>query len=63
MGYLTSNLQLSTVLNTMSTLYSTGTVCKTNETSECLVLEPGMVLTTAPSVSFTLRVQKEKAQG
>lgn len=47
----------------MSTIYSTGTVCKITEPSECLVLEPGTVLTTAPTVSFTLRVQKEKAQG
>lgn len=47
----------------MSTIYSTGTVCKINEPSECLVLEPGTVLTTVPPVSFILRVQKEKAQG
>lgn len=47
----------------MSTIYSTGTVCKINNPSECLVLEPGMTPTTAPTVSFTLRVQKEKAQG
>ncbi|RMC06429.1 hypothetical protein DUI87_15863 [Hirundo rustica rustica] len=40
-GYLASNLQLGTVLNTMSTIYSTGTVCKINNPSECLVLEPG----------------------
>lgn len=61
MGYLASNLQLGTVLNTMSTIYSTGTVCKTTEPSECLVLEPGTVLTTALTVSFTLGVQR--AQG
>uniref|UniRef100_A0A674GHV0 Angiotensin-converting enzyme n=1 Tax=Taeniopygia guttata TaxID=59729 RepID=A0A674GHV0_TAEGU len=34
--------RLGTVLNTMSTIYSTGTVCKINNPSECLVLEPGL---------------------
>ncbi|NXX41896.1 ACE2 enzyme, partial [Tricholaema leucomelas] len=34
--------KLSTVLNTMSTIYSTGTVCRTSSPSECLVLEPGL---------------------
>ncbi|KFP57867.1 Angiotensin-converting enzyme 2 [Cathartes aura] len=34
--------RLSTVLNTMSTIYSTGTVCKITRPSECLVLEPGL---------------------
>jgi len=47
----------------MSTIYSTGTVCKITEPSECLVLEPGTVRTTVPTASFTLMVQKEKAQG
>lgn len=47
----------------MSTIYSTGTVCKIGEPSECLVLEPGTVPTSAPAVSFTLGLQKEKAPG
>ncbi|NXR07170.1 ACE2 enzyme, partial [Semnornis frantzii] len=34
--------RLGTVLNTMSTIYSTGTVCRTDSPSECLVLEPGL---------------------
>ncbi|NXP77915.1 ACE2 enzyme, partial [Ramphastos sulfuratus] len=34
--------RLGTVLNTMSTIYSTGTVCRTNSPYECLVLEPGL---------------------
>ncbi|XP_035182951.1 angiotensin-converting enzyme 2 [Oxyura jamaicensis] len=34
--------RLSTVLNTMSTIYSTGTVCKTTEPFDCMVLEPGL---------------------
>ncbi|XP_010136813.1 PREDICTED: angiotensin-converting enzyme 2 [Buceros rhinoceros silvestris] len=34
--------RLNSVLSEMSTIYSTGTVCKINDPSECLVLEPGL---------------------
>ncbi|NXT52633.1 ACE2 enzyme, partial [Pluvianellus socialis] len=48
--------RLSTVLNTMSTLYSTGTVCKINNTSECLVLEPGLDVIMANSTDYNERL-------
>ncbi|XP_054240174.1 angiotensin-converting enzyme 2 [Indicator indicator] len=34
--------RLGTVLNTMSTIYSTRTVCRASSPSECLLLEPGL---------------------
>ncbi|XP_051840426.1 angiotensin-converting enzyme 2 [Antechinus flavipes] len=34
--------RLNTILNTMSTLYSTGTVCNPQNPQECLLLEPGL---------------------
>lgn len=34
--------RLSTILNEMSTIYSTGKVCKPNNPEECLLLEPGL---------------------
>lgn len=34
--------RLNTILNTMSTIYSTGKVCKPNNPQECLLLEPGL---------------------
>ncbi|ELV12482.1 Angiotensin-converting enzyme 2 [Tupaia chinensis] len=34
--------QLNTILNTMSTIYSTGEVCNPNNPLECLLLEPGL---------------------
>uniref|UniRef100_A0A4X2M679 Angiotensin-converting enzyme n=1 Tax=Vombatus ursinus TaxID=29139 RepID=A0A4X2M679_VOMUR len=34
--------RLNTVLNTMSTLYSTATICNPKTTQECLLLEPGL---------------------
>ncbi|XP_072470401.1 angiotensin-converting enzyme 2 [Notamacropus eugenii] len=34
--------RLNTVLNNMSTLYSTGTVCNPKSPQECLLLEPGL---------------------
>ncbi|NP_001269290.1 angiotensin-converting enzyme 2 precursor [Chinchilla lanigera] len=36
------NNQLNTILNTMSTIYSTGKVCNPNNLQECLLLEPGL---------------------
>ncbi|NXS44271.1 ACE2 enzyme, partial [Balaeniceps rex] len=48
--------RLSTVLNTMSTIYSTGTVCKTAEPSECLVLEPGLDAIMANSTDYHERL-------
>lgn len=34
--------QLNTILNEMSTIYSTGKVCRPNNIEECLLLEPGL---------------------
>nr|QKE49998.1 angiotensin-converting enzyme 2 [Megaderma lyra] len=34
--------RLNTILNAMSTIYSTGKVCKPNNPQECLLLEPGL---------------------
>ncbi|XP_009474590.1 PREDICTED: angiotensin-converting enzyme 2 [Nipponia nippon] len=48
--------RLSTVLNTMSTIYSTGTVCKPNKPSECLVLEPGLDIIMANSTDYHERL-------
>ncbi|KAM9246305.1 angiotensin-converting enzyme 2 [Leptosomus discolor] len=48
--------RLSTVLNTMSTIYSTGTVCKITEPSECLVLEPGLDTIMANSIDYHERL-------
>ncbi|XP_074428986.1 angiotensin-converting enzyme 2 [Larus michahellis] len=48
--------RLSTVLNTMSTIYSTGTVCKINNPSECLVLEPGLDVIMANSTDYHERL-------
>ncbi|XP_054669195.1 angiotensin-converting enzyme 2 [Grus americana] len=48
--------RLSTVLNTMSTIYSTGTVCKPTEPSECLVLEPGLDAIMANSTDYDERL-------
>ncbi|XP_069730781.1 angiotensin-converting enzyme 2 [Phaenicophaeus curvirostris] len=48
--------RLNTVLNTMSTIYSTGTVCKTTEPSECLVLEPGLDAIMADSTDYHERL-------
>ncbi|NXS69004.1 ACE2 enzyme, partial [Pandion haliaetus] len=48
--------RLSTVLNTMSTIYSTGTVCKIAEPSECLVLEPGLDAIMANSTDYHERL-------
>ncbi|XP_074785952.1 angiotensin-converting enzyme 2 [Athene noctua] len=48
--------RLSTVLNTMSTIYSTGTVCKITDPSECLVLEPGLDTIMANSMDYHERL-------
>uniref|UniRef100_A0A663M7K6 Angiotensin-converting enzyme n=1 Tax=Athene cunicularia TaxID=194338 RepID=A0A663M7K6_ATHCN len=48
--------RLSTVLNTMSTIYSTGTVCKITDPSECLVLEPGLDTIMANSTDYHERL-------
>ncbi|NXQ82818.1 ACE2 enzyme, partial [Nyctibius grandis] len=48
--------RLSTVLNTMSTIYSTGTVCKIGKPSECLVLEPGLDAIMADSTDYHERL-------
>uniref|UniRef100_A0A8D2MM43 Angiotensin-converting enzyme n=1 Tax=Zonotrichia albicollis TaxID=44394 RepID=A0A8D2MM43_ZONAL len=48
--------RLGTVLNTMSTIYSTGTVCKINNPSECLVLEPGLDAIMADSTDYNERL-------
>ncbi|XP_062430391.1 angiotensin-converting enzyme 2 [Rhea pennata] len=48
--------RLSTVLNTMSTIYSTGTVCKPSDPSNCLVLEPGLDGIMADSTDYHERL-------
>ncbi|NXJ94150.1 ACE2 enzyme, partial [Corythaixoides concolor] len=48
--------RLSTVLSTMSTLYSTGTVCRIASPSECLVLEPGLDTIMANSTDYHERL-------
>ncbi|NXC15860.1 ACE2 enzyme, partial [Corythaeola cristata] len=48
--------RLSTVLSTMSTIYSTGTVCRIANPSECLVLEPGLDTIMANSTDYHERL-------
>ncbi|NXO01818.1 ACE2 enzyme, partial [Rhinopomastus cyanomelas] len=48
--------RLGTVLNAMSTIYSTGTVCKINDPSDCLVLEPGLDEIMANSTDYHERL-------
>ncbi|NXT84185.1 ACE2 enzyme, partial [Zapornia atra] len=48
--------RLSTVLSKMSTIYSTGTVCKTTDPPECLVLEPGLDIIMANSTDYHERL-------
>uniref|UniRef100_A0A8C6ZM75 Angiotensin-converting enzyme n=1 Tax=Nothoprocta perdicaria TaxID=30464 RepID=A0A8C6ZM75_NOTPE len=48
--------RLSTILNTMSTIYSTGTVCKPSDPSNCLVLEPGLDVIMAESTDYHERL-------
>lgn len=42
--FIISNLQLNDILNTMSTIYSTGKICQPNNSQECLLLEPGRLI-------------------
>lgn len=48
--------RLSTILHTMSTIYSTGKVCKPNNPGECLLLEPGLDNIMANSVDYNERL-------
>ncbi|XP_008492997.2 angiotensin-converting enzyme 2 [Calypte anna] len=48
--------RLNTVLSTMSTIYSTGTVCKITSPFECLVLEPGLDTIMADSTDYHERL-------
>lgn len=50
-SFFSFKLQLDTVLREMSTLYSTGTVCKQDDHFNCLPLEPGKIYKQVP-VSF-----------
>ncbi|XP_052530293.1 angiotensin-converting enzyme 2 isoform X1 [Tympanuchus pallidicinctus] len=48
--------RLNTVMNSMSTIYSTGIVCKATEPFDCLVLEPGLDDIMANSVDYHERL-------
>ncbi|XP_053243142.1 angiotensin-converting enzyme 2 [Podarcis raffonei] len=48
--------QLSAVLNKMSTIYSTGTVCKPDDPFKCFPLEPGLDETMAVSTNYLERL-------
>ncbi|XP_074849577.1 angiotensin-converting enzyme 2 [Carettochelys insculpta] len=48
--------ELKTILNTMSTLYSTGTVCKPDDPANCLPLEPGLDAIMASSTNYSERL-------
>ncbi|XP_019522936.1 PREDICTED: angiotensin-converting enzyme 2 [Hipposideros armiger] len=48
--------RLNTILNTMSTIYSTGKVCKPNNPEECLLLEPGLDNIMASSTDYNERL-------
>ncbi|XP_038612998.1 angiotensin-converting enzyme 2 [Tachyglossus aculeatus] len=48
--------KLSEALNSMSTLYSTGTVCKPGKPHECLLLEPGLDDIMAQSTDYSERL-------
>ncbi|XP_003791912.1 angiotensin-converting enzyme 2 [Otolemur garnettii] len=50
------NKRLSTILNTMSTIYSTGKVCNSNNPQECLLLEPGLEAIMANSRDYNERL-------
>ncbi|XP_008839098.1 angiotensin-converting enzyme 2 [Nannospalax galili] len=50
------NKQLNTILNTMSTIYSTGKVCRSNNPQECLLLEPGLDDLMATSTDYNERL-------
>ncbi|KAM5128502.1 angiotensin-converting enzyme 2 isoform 1-T1 [Callospermophilus lateralis] len=48
--------QLNTILNTMSTIYSTGKVCNPKKPQECLLLEPGLDGIMANSTDYSERL-------
>uniref|UniRef100_A0A8C5US41 Angiotensin-converting enzyme n=1 Tax=Microcebus murinus TaxID=30608 RepID=A0A8C5US41_MICMU len=50
------NKQLNTILNTMSTIYSTGKVCNPNNPQDCLLLEPGLDTIMANSRDYSQRL-------
>lgn len=50
------NKQLNTILNTMSTIYSTGKVCNPKNPQECLLLEPGLDTIMATSTDYSERL-------
>ncbi|XP_004866157.1 angiotensin-converting enzyme 2 [Heterocephalus glaber] len=50
------NKQLNTILNMMSTIYSTGKVCNPNNPQECLLLEPGLDDIMAKSTDYSERL-------
>lgn len=50
------NKQLNTILNTMSTIYSTGKVCNSTNPQECFVLEPGLDEIMATSTDYNRRL-------
>ncbi|XP_028617961.1 angiotensin-converting enzyme 2 [Grammomys surdaster] len=50
------NRQLNKILNTMSTIYSTGKVCNPKNPQECLLLEPGLDEIMATSTDYSDRL-------
>ncbi|XP_053166645.1 angiotensin-converting enzyme 2 [Hemicordylus capensis] len=48
--------QLNTILNEMSTNYSTGTVCKPDDPDTCIPLEPGLDMIMASSTDYSERL-------
>ncbi|XP_031226742.1 angiotensin-converting enzyme 2 [Mastomys coucha] len=48
--------QLNTILNTMSTIYSTGKVCNPKNPQQCLLLEPGLDEIMATSTDYNSRL-------
>ncbi|XP_054829166.1 angiotensin-converting enzyme 2 [Eublepharis macularius] len=48
--------KLNRILNTMSTIYSTGMVCKPEDPSTCLPLEPGLDFIMANSTDYSERL-------
>ncbi|EMP25694.1 Angiotensin-converting enzyme 2 [Chelonia mydas] len=49
--------ELKTILSTMSTIYSTGTVCKPDDPFNCLPLEPGLDAIMASSTDYSERLR------
>nr|XP_044996208.1 angiotensin-converting enzyme 2 isoform X2 [Jaculus jaculus] len=49
-------MKLNTILNTMSTIYSTGRVCNPSNPQECLLLEPGLDDIMATSTDYNKRL-------